>query len=140
MDDQLILRVRNDIKALDESRVMLRDFLERRGVTARTLHRCELVLEETLSNTIRHGFEDGTSQAIEVHASIERDELVLIFDDDGRPFDPLSAPEPPRPTSIENTTPGGLGILLVRRTAKRMSYVATSGRNRTTIVIALEQG
>jgi hypothetical protein len=73
-----------------------------------------------------------------------------VIEDDGRPFDPFSVPEPPPFESLETAQVGGLGVQVVRRFAASTQYdhapdsalwselVDQGGRpvNRVTVTIA----
>jgi len=67
---------------------------------------------------------------------LEPDEIVLRFDDNGKVFNPLDAPAPTLPGSIEAAVPGGLGLVLVRRFAESVDYERRDGRNRLTIGVS----
>jgi signal transduction histidine kinase len=91
------------------------------------------VFEEVISNVIRH----GEAHQIEVSVARQADGIVLTFDDDGQPFDPLQRPTPVLPTSIEEAPLGGLGLLLLRKASTQLRYERTPGQtNRLTVTIA----
>ena len=108
----LVLNFANEPAIIEESRLAVGAFLEPHGISARTLNRVEVVLEELLSNLIRHG-EDVT--AIQVAAGYREGALDLVVEDDGVEFDPLGKPDPDPFTSLAEAPLGGLGIALVRR-------------------------
>ena len=56
--------------------------------------------------------------------------------DDGHPFDARQVPEPDPEQSLQDRQPGGWGISLVRRLARRMDYERRDGANVLTIEIA----
>jgi serine/threonine-protein kinase RsbW len=91
------------------------------------------VFEEVISNVVRH----GGAQQIEVSLARQADAIVLTFDDDGEPFDPLQRPAPVLPTSIEEAPLGGLGLLLLRKASTQLRYERTAGQtNRLIVTIA----
>ena len=68
----------------------------------------------------------------------EGNTIVLTFDDDGPPFDPLERPLPAAAKSLEEAQLGGLRLLLVRKASPRLHYERTVDRkNRLTVAIAL---
>jgi len=100
--------------------------------------RAFLVFEEIVTNIIRYGFDDGSEHLIDVSFGRSEVELTLIFDDDGRPFDPRNVPAPDLHRPLAAAPIGGRGIFLVRKNAKRLDYERTAkGRNRLTVVVAL---
>ena len=85
-------------------------------------HRLEVVFEELVSNTIRHGFTRDSDQSIHVRIEPKPGLVEFTFEDDGTPFNPLEV-EPPAPfKSIETARIGGLGISLVVKLSAHLSY------------------
>jgi anti-sigma regulatory factor (Ser/Thr protein kinase) len=117
----------------------LRSALDASGVSGRARHQVELVFEEVVTNIIRHGYADGRDHVIEVSLTRAGDAIVVTFEDDGRPFDPLQQPSPPVPRTIEVAPVGGLGIHLVRAAAADLRYERTpDARNRLTVTILVK--
>ncbi|MEI8292592.1 MAG: ATP-binding protein [bacterium] len=65
--------------------------------------------------------------------SLDAGKLILRATDDGIPFDPMSAPEPSTRHPVADRSPGGLGILLLRKMADHMSYECSGGLNTLTL-------
>jgi serine/threonine-protein kinase RsbW len=51
------------------------------------------------------------------------------LEDDGRPFNPVAAPEPDTTKSLEERSLGGLGIYLVRKLMDGLEYQRQAGKN-----------
>jgi anti-sigma regulatory factor (Ser/Thr protein kinase) len=109
-----------------------------------TRYNVELVFEEIVANIVRHGSgcDDGhavgASSGVDVKVGVDVDAstVVLTFDDGGVAFNPLLAPDPRRPTTIEDTPIGGLGLMMVRRAALDLRYERTpEERNRLTVIL-----
>ncbi len=132
----LALSLSNDKAALEPARLAVLDFVAGHGLSARAVYRLELVLEETLMNLISHAFPAGGEHAIELTLRLEPEVLTLRFEDDGVAFDPLQAPPPARPRSLSEAQPGGLGLMLTRKTASGCRYERVDGRNRLTLELA----
>jgi serine/threonine-protein kinase RsbW len=134
---QLHLHVAGTLADFQRAADDLRSALDLHGVDDRARAQAELIFEEIVTNVIRHGGAGGRPPRVDVAVDIGQDELILTFEDDGPPFDPLQRPDPVRPTSIEDATPGGLGIYLSRRSAADVRYERTGdGRNRLTVAVA----
>ena len=108
----LVLNLTNQPAVIEESRLAVVAFLEPLGVVTRTMNRVEVVLEELLSNLIRHGHDVN---AIMVATGYRGGSIDLVVEDDGAVFDPLGKPDPDPFTSLAEAPLGGLGIALVRR-------------------------
>lgn len=115
-----------------------RTVLEACGVTGSSRYNSELVFEEVVLNTIRHGYrDDGTGRAIEISIHSRPDAIVLTFEDDAPAFDPREQPDPVLPKSLDAAREGGLGLLLVRKLARDVQYERAPGRNRLTVTIGV---
>jgi serine/threonine-protein kinase RsbW len=90
-----------------------------------------LALEEAVANTINHGFaETPPPHRVEVALTIDADCLRAEVIDNGKPFDPVAAPEPDKSAPLEARDPGGLGIHLIRKMMDRVDYRRTGDENR----------
>jgi serine/threonine-protein kinase RsbW len=85
-------------------------------------HDLALVLEEVLTNVIRHGYGAEAAGPIELSAEISDGRLRLEVRDQARAFDPFSAAPPDLEAGVEDRPVGGLGIFLVRRLMDRVEY------------------
>ncbi len=97
-----------------------------------------LVLEEVLSNTVRHGYPAEARDTIRVTARRDGKRLHLRFDDGGVAWDPLAHDLPDVDQSIEDREIGGLGVLLVRELSESAHYERRDGRNQLSLVMRLD--
>lgn len=132
----LRMTLANELAEVERARQQTDAFLAPQGLGRRTKYAVELVLEELLVNVIYYAFPDNSPHEIGLSVSVDSREVVITVDDDGIPFDPLQAPEPPVPATLEQATPGGLGIKLLRRYCSRIAYTRSDGRNRVTAGIS----
>ena len=143
IDGRLELVLNNRIAAIEEGGRCMVEFLVGQGLSEVVSHRLEVVFEELVSNTIRHGFAMHSGQSIHVRVEPRPGLIELIFEDDGRPFNPLEA-APSEPPSIESARVGGLGIPLVAKLSASLRYERPesggkpgfSPRNRLIVAIA----
>lgn len=132
----LQLTLKNHRDGLDEARCAVLRFLGPHDPSPQLLFSLELILEETLMNVIWHAFPAGTEHPIGLSVQVEPDDIVMRFEDAGIAFDPLLAPSPTLPTSIDKAVPGGLGLLLVRKFSKSVAYERRGDRNCMTVRVA----
>ncbi len=130
------LRVCSDTAALETARLAMLAFLEGKGLSPRVVFRLELILEETLMNLIWHAYPQGEARPIDIGMALDAEQIVLCFEDDGIPFDPEQAPARVAPKTLTEATPGGLGLLLTRKSARRVLHERVNDRNRLTIEVA----
>jgi serine/threonine-protein kinase RsbW len=121
---RLVLSLENSRRALDGARLEIADHLAPLALAPRVINRIEVILEELVSNVLNYGCDDNGEHAILVAVAAGPEAIELVIEDDGRPFDPVSAPEPPPFESLETARIGGLGIRAVRRLSTDMRYDA----------------
>ena len=125
--DILEVRLANEIASIEAGRVELARFCNRHAVSARVINRLEVVFEEIVSNVVRHGFVAGSAQSLRVRAHSLANRIVLTFEDDGAPFDPLARAAPAPLTTLADAPLGSLGIALVRKLVAGISYRRVDG-------------
>jgi anti-sigma regulatory factor (Ser/Thr protein kinase) len=133
---RLLLILANRRDALDEARIRVIDWLERHSPAPKLVFNVELILEETLMNVIWHAHPDHAEHLIRLELEVDADDVVMRFEDDGVPFNPLQATPPVPPTSLDDAVPGGLGLLLVRKCARSVTYQRVDCNNRLTVRVA----
>jgi sigma-B regulation protein RsbU (phosphoserine phosphatase) len=80
-----------------------------------------LIAEEGLSNVIRHGY-GLTEGDIDVVLEISEEFVRFEIRDSGPPYNPLERPDPDFDKPVEERTPGGLGVYLMRVLTDSQSY------------------
>ena len=122
VNDGLELVLNNTLAAIEDGRRRVLEFLAGQALGDVVRHRLEVVFEELVSNTIRHGFTRNSGQTIHVRVEPRPGLVEFTFEDDGAPFNPLEAKAPEPFTSIEAAKIGGLGLPLVARLSAHLSY------------------
>lgn len=123
----------NDLREIAGVAARVDEFCSARDVAPEAAYAVNLSIDELLSNTIGHGYEDDESHRIAVIVRLEGEALVVVMVDDGAAFDPTQAPEPDIEAPLEDRDPGGLGLLLVNRTMDRVDYQRRAGCNVVTL-------
>jgi len=112
---------RREIDALAEVFRFLEDFIAEAAIDEGASFTAKLVAEELFTNMVRHNA--GGGETIEITAERVDGELRLaLVDVDVDPFDPESVPAPEVAAGIEDRSPGGLGIYLVRSMVDELEY------------------
>jgi serine/threonine-protein kinase RsbW len=137
LDDWVTLPAR--VGSVETARQWLLARLAGAAVTPSALFRIELVLDELLMNAFSHGHpgEPADGFNVRLSAELQGDHLVLCLEDDGVPFDPVTAALPAASTSLADARIGGLGLMLVRKSARRLHHVREGGRNRLFVELPL---
>lgn len=110
-------------------------FIEANGIGAEAVYAANLVIEEMVTNTLKYGYNDGAAHEILLRVELLPQRLLLVLEDDAHEFNPLNAPKPNLHLPAEQRTPGGLGILLVRKFAEDVRYERRDGRNYLIVAI-----
>ena len=127
--------VPNRMEALAEAAKEIFAWLGTLPLSSRAKYFAGLAVEEIVTNTIKYGYDDDGPHAVDVRISVEQDHLILVFEDDGHPFDPTSRPPPNIEALVESQKIGGLGIELIRRMCDQMRYERDGSLNRITLRI-----
>ena len=89
--------------------------------------------DEVTSNIVIHS--GATGYRVEVERTDDR--LLLRFSDDGEPYNPLLHVDPDTHAAIEDRPVGGLGLVVVKRLADRVTYARKDDRNILTIIMKI---
>jgi len=145
VEGRLELVLNNRITAIEDGRRPLVEFLAGQALSEVARHRMEVVFEELVSNTIRHGFAMHSDQSIRVRVEPKPGLVEFTFEDDGKPFNPQEVPPAEPFKSIETARIGGLGIPMVARLSAYLRYerpkspaneLEFAPRNRVVLAIA----
>lgn len=111
------------------------EFLEKKGVPPKTGYAVQLILEELTTNIINHAHSDCEVHDIDLRIALETRQVVIEIEDDGRPFDPLVAPEADIHAPIEDRPIGRLGLHLVREMSDHMEYSRKEDKNCVRVLV-----
>lgn len=98
----------------------------------KSVFQLQLATDEVASNIILHGYTHDTGQ---IHLSCWREDqkIKIRIEDRGEPFNPLLVDTPNLNTSLEERSPGGLGIHFLKTLTSSVDYEFKNGKNRLTI-------
>lgn len=132
------MRLANRLEELDKLHGFLADVAARDGWPEKLRMDLLLCCEELVINVIRYGFPEGGEHAITLTAKTEDGMAVIVLEDEGIAYDPLTeSVEPDITLGVEEREIGGLGIFLVKRLAERLAYERTARGNRLVLAKAL---
>lgn len=104
-------------------------FAKGRKISEKAANEITLALEEILANIQSYAYTDKDEHEITVILSLTDTEFTAKIIDDGRPFDPLSVPEPDINAPLETRKVGGVGLFLVRKLMDKIEYRRKEGKN-----------
>lgn len=103
------------------------------GCDEATVDHIVIASSEILANIDTYVYENGGE--IEVMTKCRDRRMTVVFKDNGKPFDPLSAQEPDVTLPLSKRRPGGLGIFIVKKLMSDISYIYENDQNVLTIEI-----
>lgn len=127
------LRLPAELASLEKFRAFVGGQALAAGLPESQLPRVELVLEELVTNLVRHAYKRSTGD-IEITCGDGATGFQLRIADWGPAFNPLERPSPDLGASVEDRPIGGLGIHLVRNMTDTLDYRREKDRNIVTAV------
>lgn len=124
------------IASVEDGRAALVSYLEPLALGADVLNRIEVVLEELISNVVRHS---GHASHVALTAHSGGDGVVLCVEDDGEAFNPLEAEAPKPFDSLADARLGGLGIPLIKKLSHSVVYERVGSLNRMQAIISVQR-
>ena len=112
-------------------------------VPAAMIARLDLCLHEVLANIVIHGAGVTPQSRIDIHFRHHRGDRSIgaevMVSHTGPAFDPLGVELPPRPTTLSEAEPGGLGLVMIRSFADDLSYQYIDGCNKLAFRVAWKE-
>lgn len=100
------------------------------------VERLVLCLNEVLANVMAHGGSTALSAPIRLRLEISFDrdgsKAGVTVADAGTPFNPLSVAKKILPKTLDEATPGGLGLVMIHRFSDWLDYRYEDGHNHLT--------
>ena len=94
-------------------------------------------LDEVLMNIVMHGGSSAATTPVQLSFALTPKEAAITVSDSGKPFDPVNAPAKPRPMTLEEAEPGGLGLSIIKGLSNHINYEFKNGRNVLTFGVAI---
>lgn len=106
-----------------------------------TTNKAKLLLEEALVNIASYAYKGAEQDVVrlELNLSDDPDKLALRFIDRGKPFNPLTMPDPDIEKAGEKEKAGGYGIYLMKQLSDKIEYKREGNENQLEIILHLQQ-
>jgi serine/threonine-protein kinase RsbW len=92
------------------------------GLDETEIYSVELAVDEAASNIIEHAYGEENVGHIDCTCIIESDGLTIILRDNGNPFDPDAVPDVDTQLPLEQRSPGGAGVFLMRKVMDMVQF------------------
>lgn len=123
------IRIPPELERIPQVCAFLERVLEGQGAPMKVITQVNIAADEVLSNIARY----SGAASVQVDCEMMDGRVVILFKDDGNPYDPTAQPEPDTTLSAEEREIGGLGIFMVKKSMDSVSYEYADGRNSLTI-------
>lgn len=121
-------------KGNTEQLTAIRDFVldavRAYGGDAEDLWACELAVDEAATNAFEHAYSDKGGR-VAVNIQRDRDDIVIAVTDWGFAFDPGEVPIPDITLPLNDRREGGLGLYMIRRVMKNVTFEFDPRRGNT---------
>jgi anti-sigma regulatory factor (Ser/Thr protein kinase) len=128
------LVVSNDLSELARVTAWVHAWTQRHQIPVRTVERVDLCSSEVVINIMTHAYAGHGIHQISLRLDSQPDGLALEIQDDGCPFDPRQAVDPPQATTLEDAKTSGWGIPIFRHFSDELHYRRADGRNHLTLI------
>lgn len=129
MDNQLIIRIKNNLSELEKVVQQFDVFSRQNGLPIKIKHAADLVIDEVINNIITYGYADEKEHDIDIKIFIKDEILNLQIEDDARKFNPLNNNEADTKSSIEEREIGGLGLHFIKKMMDEAIYKYENSKN-----------
>lgn len=131
------LTLTNDLAEIPRLAEFVETFCEPLGPSAKDMLALQLALEETVTNVINHGYQDGLEHKFTVSLAAVNGRVTAVVTDDAPAYDPLARPEVDTSLPISERPIGGLGVHLVKKLMDSAHYERRDNCNILTLVRTL---
>jgi len=136
--ERIEFELKNDPAELDRLAEQLEDFGQRFSMERRCIFEMNLAVDELFTNIISYGFPDDKDHIVRVVLESDGHTVTITVEDDGAPFNPLTAKEPDLDMPLEETPVGGLGIHLCKNMMDNLKYCRCESKNVVTLTKKLD--
>jgi anti-sigma regulatory factor (Ser/Thr protein kinase) len=123
------LTLEANIENLDTMLEFINTVIERADCPPSHQGRINVAADEIFMNIANYAYHPETG-TVDVIVSADAGDIILRFEDSGKPFNPLNdAPEPDLDKPLMERDIGGLGIFMVKQMMDEVSYEYANNKN-----------
>jgi serine/threonine-protein kinase RsbW len=127
------IEISNNVEDLSVMAAKIEELSENWELPVPLTMNLNLVLEEAVTNIIFYGFPEGGNHPITILLSLIDQELTVVIEDEGIPFDPTLKEQPDTNLPADERPIGGLGIFLIRKIMDNVVYARVEKKNILTL-------
>ncbi|MCG6876052.1 MAG: ATP-binding protein [Betaproteobacteria bacterium] len=124
------IKITNKLAELESVREWVEEFGAAHQLSPRVMTSLLVSFDEVLNNLISYGYSDERDHDIRLRLVLAGNDVWAEIEDDGVPFDPLTAPPPTLSGGIGERPVGGLGIHFLKTLNDEVTYRRQDNTNR----------
>lgn len=121
-----------------ESLAALSDYVSKQAMAAgldeKEVYAVQLAVDEAATNIIDHAYGGEDRGEIECTCTIRGTELKVTLKDQGEPFVPEEVPDLPVGAPLDEISPGGAGLFLMKKLMDEVHFEFQEGGNVLTMI------
>ncbi len=125
--------LRDDVSELERVMSFVSDLCVRNAIPPGTEYDLNLALDEVVTNVAKYAYPEGGEHLYTLQITVNKNEFVARFEDDGVEFNPTEYPSPDLDAPLQGRKEGGLGIYLIRQIMTSVEYQRVAGKNIVTL-------
>lgn len=119
-----------NIENVDKITSYVNKLLDEKGCDKKAKVDIDVAIDELFSNICYYAYEeDKKGKAKIVLDFYDENHVAIIFEDIGKPYNPLLKKDPDSSATLDDRQIGGLGIYIVKNTMDNMEYKNVNGHN-----------
>ncbi|MFA5795408.1 MAG: ATP-binding protein [Candidatus Brocadiia bacterium] len=128
------LMINSDIRLLKVAREFISRLVKLSKLNPAEENKIVLAVDEALSNSIEHAYENKKVGSIDIHVASSRERFQVEITNGGKIFDSDKVKIPDILKCIRSRQKGGLGIFLIRQVMDEVKYSSKDGQNHLVLV------
>ena len=106
------------------------DHLIKVGCSQKIKTEIDIAVDELFSNIANYAYRQNVGKAtVKIELSDEPNEVIITFEDSGKPYNPLDKEDPDVTLPLEKRKIGGLGIYMVKKSMDDIKYEYKNDHN-----------
>jgi anti-sigma regulatory factor (Ser/Thr protein kinase) len=124
------ITILNKLSEIQKIEAFFEEFADSKNISMEIKFKIDMILDEILTNIISYGYnDDKEDHIIAICVTLEDENIKIVIEDDGLPFNPLLRPPPDLTMALEERPIGGLGIYLVKSYVSNIDYTRSDEHN-----------
>ncbi len=123
------IRIIAEIESLNLVQNVIEVMLDKKAISKQTQNKVYIIVDEILNNVIHYAYDSNKGFiSIQIQISFKKS-IKLVFQDQGKEYNPLLREDPDTSASLEQRAIGGLGIYMMKHFSRKMTYKRKNNKN-----------